>query len=160
MAQDKKHRLQQLRTIISSMQLENQEDLQHHMAQAGFKVTQATMSRDLKQLRISKVRGRNGRSVYALPREGQFVMLPSQHERDQQRWKVQFSAHLMVIHTPPGHAGMVAYDIDNLAHPYFLGTVAGDDTVLVVMDEKVDRQQALKVIRSVVKHLPEQSNLT
>ena len=59
----------------------------------------------------------------------------------------------MVVHTPPGHAGMVAYDIDNVSHPYFLGTVAGDDTVMVVMDERVTRDEAKKAITGIVPKL-------
>ena len=52
----------------------------------------------------------------------------------------------MVVHTPPGHASMVAYDVDNIKHPAFLGTVAGDDTVIVVLAEGVDREEAGMVV--------------
>ena len=128
--QDKKTRLQAIRLIVSSQALESQEDLQIELDKAGFPCTQTTLSRDLKQLRISKVRGRNGHSVYALPREGLFSPVPTREEMKKRCWKVDFSGNLMVVHTPPGHASMVAYDIDNAHHPYFLGTVAGDDTVM------------------------------
>lgn len=153
--QDKKSRLHAIRLIVNSQALESQESLQIELDKAGFPCTQTTLSRDLRQLRISKVRGRNGRSVYALPREGQFVPVPSREELDQKRWKIQFSGNLIVVHTPPGHASMVAYDIDSVAHPYFLGTVAGDDTVLVVMDETVSREDARRVLTELVPKLPE-----
>lgn len=152
--QDKKTKLQIIRMIVSSQALESQEDLQIEMDKAGFPCTQTTLSRDLKQLRISKVRGRNGKSVYALPREGHFVPVPTREEMDQKKWRIQFSGNLLVLHTPPGHAGMVAYDIDSTAHPYFLGTVAGDDTVLVVLDEQVGREEARNVICDIVPRFP------
>jgi transcriptional regulator of arginine metabolism len=59
----------------------------------------------------------------------------------------------MVVHTPPGHASMVAYDIDNAHHPYFLGTVAGDDTVIVVLQEELERDVARDAIGEIVAQL-------
>ena len=59
----------------------------------------------------------------------------------------------MVVHTPPGHASMVAYDVDNIKHPAFLGTVAGDDTVIVVLAEGVDREEAGTVVRDLFPKL-------
>lgn len=151
--QDKKTRLQAIRLIVSSQALESQEDLQIEMDKAGFPCTQTTLSRDLKQLRISKVRGRNGHSVYALPREGLFSPAPTHEEMKMSCWRLDFSGNLMVVHTPPGHASMVAYDIDNAHHPFFLGTVAGDDTVLVVLQEELDREEARVAISEIVSLL-------
>ena len=151
--QDKKTRLQAIRLIVSSQALESQEDLQIELDKAGFPCTQTTLSRDLKQLRISKVRGRNGHSVYALPREGMFSPVMTREEKDKRCWRVVFSGNLMVVHTPPGHASMVAYDIDNAGSPYFLGTIAGDDTVLVVLQEDVKREVAREAIGEIVSQL-------
>ena len=139
---DKKARLQAIRKIVSMNSLESQEDLLNELRREGFFSTQTTLSRDLKQLRISKVRVRSGLSVYALPREGQFEPVPTLAEINQTKWRLNFSGNLMVVHTPPGHASMVAYDIDNVKHPFFLGTVAGDDTVIVVLAEDADREEA------------------
>jgi transcriptional regulator of arginine metabolism len=144
--QDKKTRLQVIRMIVSSQALESQEELQIELDKAGYPCTQTTLSRDLKQLRISKVRGRNGRSVYALPREGQFVPAPTREEIDRGKWAAQISGNLLVIHTPPGHANMVAYDIDCKQHPLFLGTVAGDDTILVVLAERAEREEVRQIL--------------
>ena len=151
--QDKKKRLQTIRKIVSMNSLESQEDLLAALREEGFVSTQTTLSRDLKQLRISKVRVRNGLSVYALPREGQFVPVPTLEEINQTKWRLNFSGNLMVVHTPPGHASMVAYDIDNVKHPFFLGTVAGDDTVIVVLAEGADREAAAKIVRDIVPKL-------
>ena len=140
--QDKKKRLQTIRKIVSMNSLECQEDLLAALRAEGFVSTQTTLSRDLKQLRISKVRVRNGHSIYALPREGQFVPVPTLEEINQ-----------MVVHTPPGHASIVAYDVDNIKHPFFLGTVAGDDTVIVVLAENADKEAAGKIIKDLFPKL-------
>ena len=154
---DKKARLQTIRKIVSTNSLESQEDLLAALKEEGFVSTQTTLSRDLKQLRISKVRIRNGHSVYALPREGQFEPVPSleevKEEVNQTKWRLNFSGNLMVVHTPPGHASMVAYDVDNAKNPNFLGTVAGDDTVIVVLAEGVDREVAGKIVRDMFPKL-------
>ena len=151
--QDKKTRLQAIRLIVSSQALESQEDLQVELDKAGFPCTQTTLSRDLKQLRISKVRGRNGHSVYALPREGMFSPVLTHEEMRKSCWRVDFSGNLMVVHTPPGHASMVAYDIDNAHYPFFLGTVAGADTVLLVLQEDLERDKARVAISEIVPQL-------
>lgn len=150
---DKKTRLQTIRMIVSSQMVCSQEDLMIELDKAGFPCTQTTLSRDLKQLRISKVRGKSGHSAYALPHEGQFLVAPTREEINRKKWDVKFSGNIMVVHTPPGHASMVALEIDTTAHPFFLGSVAGDDTVLVVLDENVLREDALSVILGIVPQL-------
>jgi transcriptional regulator of arginine metabolism len=151
--QDKKARMQAIRKIVSVNSLESQEELLAALKEEGFVSTQTTLSRDLKQLRISKVRVRSGLSVYALPREGQFEPVPTLEEINQTKWRLNFSGNLMVVHTPPGHASMVAYDVDNIKHPAFLGTVAGDDTVIVVLAEGVDREEAGTIVRDLFPKL-------
>ena len=74
-------------------------------------------------------------------------------EVNQTKWRLNFSGNLMVVHTPPGHASMVAYDVDNAKNPNFLGTVAGDDTVIVVLAEGVDREVAGKIVRDLFPKL-------
>ena len=150
---DKKTRLQTIRMIVSSQMVCSQEDLMIELDKAGFPCTQTTLSRDLKQLRISKMRGKSGHSAYALPHEGQFVVAPTREELDKKKWNVKFSGNIMVVHTPPGHASMVALEKDTIAHPFFLGSVAGDDTVLVVLDENVMREDARSIILGIVPQL-------
>ena len=148
--QDKKTRLQAIRLIVSSQALESQEDLQVELDKAGFPCTQTTLSRDLKQLRISKVRGRNGHSVYALPREGMFSPVLTREEKDKRCWRVVFSGNLMVVHTPPGHASMVAYDIDNANIPVIIGTIAGDDTIMIVVEEGALRDEVREALSEII----------
>ena len=154
----KSDRIETLKMLISSNELGSQEEVLAALAQEGYVVTQATLSRDLKQLRISKVRGKSGHSAYALPHEGQFLVAPTREEQNKKRWSVRFSANIMVVHTPPGHASMVALEIDSAAHPFFLGSVAGDDTVLVVLNEEVEREDARSVILGIVPQLDNQNS--
>ncbi|MCF0196678.1 MAG: arginine repressor [Bacteroidaceae bacterium] len=150
---DTKERLQRIRQVISWKAIERQEDLMRELEKEGFPCTQSMLSRDLRQLRISKVRRKDGVSVYALPTEGQFVEVPSREERDDSLWSAQVSGNMLVLHTPPGHASMVAYDIDSAKDTCFLGTVAGDDTVLVVLAEGVSREEVAESILRIVPTL-------
>ena len=150
---DGKTRLHAIRMIVNSMQLENQEDLLVELDKAGFPCGQATLSRDLKKLRISKVRLRNGKSVYASSKDGQFFTAPNNNEINMGKWSVQFSQNLMVLRTPPGHASLVAYDVDNAHSSLILGTVAGDDTIIAVLSESARRDQVLKILRDAIPSL-------
>ena len=151
--QDKKARLQMIRTIVGNCPMENQEDLAIELEKAGFATTQTMLSRDLKQLRISKVRTRSGKSVYALPGVVYFDPVKTREELNATKWSLQFSANIAVLHTPPGHASLVAYEIDELKSDLFLGTVAGDDTVMIVMAEDVDREVVRELLVEAVPQL-------
>ena len=112
MTNDKKARLQAIRHLVATGGMQRQEQIVELLAGQGFACTQTMLSRDLKQLRISKVRTKDGRQFYVMPREGQFVTPPTKEEINAAKWYVQFSAPMAEIHTPPGHASLVAYDID------------------------------------------------
>ena len=151
MRQDKATRLEVIKMIISSQELETQEELLRALKIAGFDSTQATLSRDLRQLNISKGQTEQGHYIYMLPEQKRYQRVSDTRATVQQINKlgilsIKFSGNLAVISTPPGHAPHVAYDIDQAQLSDVLGTIAGDDTVLVVLDEKADRQQTLNVI--------------
>lgn len=151
---DKKARLQLIRMIVSNQPISSQYALLEELDKAGFISTQTTLSRDLKLLRISKVRARSGESVYVLPNDGQHMPAPqAPEELNIAKWAVMFSGNLMVVHTPPGHASMVAYDIDRARESLFLGTVAGDDTVLVVLAEGAERAEITRRIQKIIPSL-------
>jgi transcriptional regulator of arginine metabolism len=140
--------------IVSNQPISSQYALLVELDKAGFISTQTTLSRDLKLLRISKVRARSGESVYVLPNDGQHMPAPQAHEEiNLAKWAVMFSGNLMVVHTPPGHASMVAYDIDRARESLFLGTVAGDDTVLVVLAEGAERAEVTRRIQKIIPSL-------
>lgn len=151
--QDKKARLQVIRTIVGNCPIENQEELAVELEKAGFSTTQTMLSRDLKQLRISKVRTRSGKSVYALPGVVYFDPAKTREELNATKWSLQFSGNMAVLHTPPGHASLVAYEIDEMKSPLLLGTVAGDDTVMIVMAEGASREVVSEQLMETVPQL-------
>lgn len=149
MAEGKKNgRLELIKMIISSQELSTQEELQRELDIAGYPTSQATLVRDLKQLRIVKGLNKEGRNVYLMPSEQRYRTVSDTHVTVEALNKlgavsVKFSGNMAVVHTPPGHAGHVAYDIDNANIPEILGTIAGDDTVLVVLAEEADRVKVM-----------------
>ena len=121
-------RLLEQRAITSQVQLV---DL---LAGEGILATQATVSRDLEELGAVKVRMPSGDTVYAIP-EHEERPVPEDHlKRVLGEWVVEVghSGNLIVLRTPPGSAHVVASAIDRAGLPDVLGTVAGDDTLLVV----------------------------
>lgn len=126
--------------IIGQRPVSSQPQLVELLQSEGINATQATVSRDLEDLGAVKVRVPGGETVYALPElEPQRVAPHEQLRRVMGEWvaEVQVSANLVVVRTPPGCAHVVASALDRSGLPGVLGTVAGDDTMLVVADEVV-----------------------
>ncbi len=117
-----------LKEIITVRQIGTQEDLVKALKQAGFPVTQATLSRDLKELRIARVNGPDG---------AHYTLSPESEEQRLQPYlaveieTIQHNESMIVIKTLPGRAQGVAEILDSFHHPDILGTLAGDNTVLV-----------------------------
>ena len=154
----KKSRLETLRMIISSRELGNQEELLAALQQEGFKLTQATLSRDLKQLKVAKAATMNGNYVYVLPNATMYkrVSSPAQIKEMMQVpgfISIQFSGNMAVIRTKPGYASSIAYTIDVNPVNGILGTIAGDDTIFIVVAEGVERSEVMKSLSRVVPDL-------
>ena len=154
----KKSRLETLRMIISSRELGNQEEPLAALQQEGFKLTQATLSRDLKQLKVAKAATMNGNYVYVLPNATMYkrVSSPAQIKEMMQVpgfISIQFSGNMAVIRTKPGYASSIAYNIDNSEIPYILGTIAGDDTIFMVIQENIDEHDVVTALKKVVPNM-------
>lgn len=132
-----------IRRVVSSMSVRSQAELLDELADQGVSVTQATLSRDLEELRAHKVRTADGSLQYALPPEGTTVAPASGAGAEQLATRLgrlcaellvraDASANIVVLRTPPGAAQFLASAIDESVLPAVLGTIAGDDTVLVV----------------------------
>lgn len=128
-------RRQAIADIIGKASVRSQEELAALLKERGYFATQATLSRDLKALGIGKIPSGDGTSVYALP--GQAALSPA--DKDRQRLEIQaFVRHvklignLVLVHTPPGNGQGVGRALDSLGWPEHEGSVAGDDTILVV----------------------------
>lgn len=147
-------RLEVVKMIVSSQELSTQEELLRELERSGFPSTQATLSRDLRQLRIAKGLNEAGQQVYMLPEKRRYQRVSDTHMTVQKMNRlgalsVKFSGNMAVLRTPPGHAAHVAYDIDNTAIPEVLGTVAGDDTIFMVLAEDTNRQLLLNRLNAI-----------
>lgn len=143
-------RLRAIKTVIKKERIDSQEMLLARLEAEGFTVTQATLSRDLKLLKVGKVSDGRSSYYYALPgdedqRESEKSLL-----QDLARgWvSVEFSGNLAVVKTLAGHANSVAYALDRLSLPEVLGSVAGDDTILLVLREDRKREELLASLRA------------
>lgn len=128
-----------IKEIIDQNKIETQEDLAAALRSEGIEVTQATVSRDIKELMLVKVPDANGNYHYAYPKEHNMLLTPGRLERTFQDSivSIRHSDCMAVIRTLPGTAQAVAYAIDYMKWPEILGTIAGDDTVFVVLEDKV-----------------------
>ncbi len=125
--------------LLGERPVTSQADLVELLAADGVVATQATVSRDLDELGAVKVRLPGGGTVYALPEPSRDSRSPEDHlRRVLGDWVVEVahSANLVVVRTPPGSAHVVASAVDRSGLDGVLGTVAGDDTVIVVATER------------------------
>ena len=154
----KNSRLEALKMLISSMELSSQEEVLKVLEKEGFKLTQATLSRDLKQLKVAKAASMNGKYVYVLPNETMYrrVTTPRKATEMMQRSgyvSVNISGQLAIVKTRPGYASALAYDIDNSDSPYILGSIAGDDTIFIALREGATRGQVLEALSYVIPEI-------
>jgi len=134
--QQRQHRIARL---LEQHAVTSQSQLIELLAADGVVATQATVSRDLEELSAIKVRAAGGESVYAIPELPKEQRTPEDHlRRVLGDWVVEVahSHNLVVLRTPPGSAHVVGSAIDRAGMTGVIGTVAGDDTILVVASER------------------------
>ena len=154
----KNSRLEALRLIISSQQLGSQDELLAALQKEGFKLTQATLSRDLKQLKVAKAASMSGNYVYVLPNETMYKRVSTPNSiREMLKVpgfiSINFSGNMGVIKTRPGYASSIAWNIDNSDIPEIIGTIAGDDTIFIVIKEGVRHQEVSEALSDVVPNM-------
>ena len=120
-------RQEAIKEIIKDQQIETQSDLAEALKKAGFNVTQATVSRDIKEMMLIKVPDEDGRYKYSFPSENSKILTTE---------RLEDTLRSYTLHTLPGTAQAVAYALDHLSWKELLGTVGGDDTVLLIVDSK------------------------
>ncbi|MGH7741643.1 MAG: arginine repressor [Candidatus Eiseniibacteriota bacterium] len=128
-------RLTLLSELLSGKRFSSQEEIARALARGGVEVTQATLSRDLRSLGVGKRPLADGRAAYELPAPAAETLDRERQLLDLRAFvnQVRIAGNLAVVRTPPGHANGVARAIDLADFPDLVGSVAGDDTVLVVM---------------------------
>ena len=146
---NKRNRLQIISEILRSTVVGSQEELLKMLSERQCEVTQATLSRDLKLLKVAKTPLSNGAYKYIFPSNNK--PLPNSGNSNTlishgAVLSLEFSGQLGVVKTKPGYASAIAWDIDNKATEQVLGTIAGDDTILVIPREGINRDDILEML--------------
>ena len=121
--------------LVREQELATQAELAAALQEAGHDVVQTTVSRDIRELGLVKVRGGGGRLVYAAPDDARPRELAPSFRRT--ALTIESSGNLVLVTTQSGFASALAEEIDRAAHPLVLGTIAGDNTIMIVAREGV-----------------------
>ncbi len=147
----KEKRHEKIIELIGQYDIETQDELADRLREAGFQVTQATVSRDIRKLKLSKVPGRNGRQKYAL--------LTGQNHQMSEKYvgilreafvSMDSAQNILVIKTVSGMAMALATALDNIDWKEILGCVAGDDTVMCVIRTEADTAAVMEELKKIV----------
>jgi transcriptional regulator of arginine metabolism len=151
----KTDRHNQIKRSILENKMASQDELLESLRKAGFELTQATLSRDLKELRVGKVANIAKGSVYVLHEQLQQINQPGNAPSIPLNsvLSIVFAYHLCVIRTFPAFANTVATYIDKSQLVEIAGTVAGDDTILVLPREGYTQKDILRALGSVIPDL-------
>lgn len=154
----KRDRLEALKMLISSKELGSQEEVLTALKEEGYTLTQATLSRDLKQLKVAKAASMNGKYVYVLPNETMYKRitkpkLASEMLQTSGFLSINFSGNVGIIKTRPGYASSIAYNIDNSGITEIMGTIAGDDTILIVIAEGASKTEVTDGLRTIISNI-------
>ena len=133
---NRRERQRTILELVGDHQLSTQAEVAAALHSAGFDAVQTTVSRDIADLGLVKVRGESGKLVYAAPGapdSDRLARMAAEVRRD--ALAVEFSGNLVLVTTLSGFAAALAQVIDDSKHPHILGTVAGDNTIMVVARE-------------------------
>lgn len=128
----RKNRLAKIIEIISDHDVETQDELLEYLRSEGFDVTQATVSRDIRELKLIKGNSENGTYCYMMPKTMRDERLHFNSALAEAITKVDYAQNIVVLHTYAGMAQPVAIEVDKLGLSQILGCVAGDDAIIVI----------------------------
>lgn len=149
----KKNRHQKLKELVEQYEIETQEELADMLKEAGFEVTQATVSRDIRELKLTKVPTGNGRQKYT-------ILMHSDHYLSDKYIRVlqdgfvsmEVAQNILVVKTVAGMAMAVAAAIDAMKLKEIVGSIAGDDTIMMVLHNEQDAIKTKENIKNVMDH--------
>ena len=148
----KEERLNVIKQIIVNQKISSQEELLTILLNQGFELTQATLSRDLKHLKVGRIPSESG-STYVISNDFIKSSENSNSPVEMGFKSIEFSGNMAVIKTLPAYSHAVADALDKADIHEILGTVAGNDTVLVVVREDVTHNQVISAILYVLPEL-------
>jgi transcriptional regulator of arginine metabolism len=141
-----------IREIISTQEIDTQEQLVEALRNSGFNVTQATVSRDMKEMHLVKIPLDDGRYKYSLPTEQKFNPLQRLKRSLADHFvSIDYTENLVVMKCLPGTANAVTALIDSLEWPEIMGTISGDDTLLIICRTK---QESARVVEQILALVP------
>ena len=148
-------RLETIKLLISRHNFGSHEEIVNALAEQGFYITQATLSRDLKMLKVAKASRPDGRYVYVLPNEAMYRRVSESEQpvsmgEGHGLLSLRFSNNMGVIKTRNGYASALAYDIDQAKIPEILGTIAGGDTIFLVLAERASYVKVTNDLRELL----------
>lgn len=136
-----------IREIIHSREIETQDELVNALREAGYNVTQATVSRDMKELHLIKVPLDDGRYKYSIPSDQRFNPIHKLKRTLADNFvQIDFAEQLVVLKSLPGTANAIGALIDNLEWPELMGTISGDDTLLLICRSKEQSERVVSQI--------------
>ena len=138
----------EIRRLIGSRNISSQDELMKLLEKKGFELTQATLSRDLKYLKVAKMPDDREGYVYILPdqeKSVEEVELPGSGLSG--LISIDFAQGMAILRTLPGHANSIAYTIDNLDAYEIAGTIAGDDTIMLIPRDGVSRSDVINLLK-------------
>jgi len=153
----KAERTEAIRKLIRESEIHSQSDLLSRLEKEGFALTQATLSRDLKSLKVSRVSDDSGEYFYTLPEENHQNINYNDHHATLKGafLSLEFSGNMAVIKTLSGYANSLAVEIDAQQINEILGTIAGNDTIMIMLREGSNPDRVRKAIFSKMPHLKE-----
>ena len=151
------NRLAVVKELIRNNRIDNQETLLSMLKVEGFTVTQATLSRDLKMLKVGKISDGWSGYYYSLPENDLVSESEKSYIQDVRRGiiSIEFSGNFGVVKTRPGHANSVGIALGILAIPEILGTLAGDDTIFVILREGMTKEDLLESFKTRIPDIEE-----
>ena len=149
----KSSRQDEILRIVRGRDVETQEELASELRKTGYKVTQATVSRDIRELKLIKVAANGGGFKYAKP-ERHETAVSDRLTRilNDSLVNVDFSGNMIVVKTLSGSANVAAEALDNLGWEEILGTIAGDNTIFIVARDAADTAEITNRIRKLTDH--------
>ena len=149
----KSSRQDEILRIIRERDVETQEELAAELRETGYKVTQATVSRDIRELKLIKVAANGGGFKYAKP-ERHETAVSDRLTRilNDSLVNVDYSGNMIVVKTLSGSANVAAEALDNLGWEEILGTIAGDNTIFILARNETDTAEITNRIRKLTDH--------
>ena len=148
----KKERHELILKLITEKEIDNQQDLSNALKKSGIEVTQATISRDINDLKLIKINGTAKKYRYSLPFSQAIISHESAEILSKLVISVVTTSNFIVIKTLDGSANTAANIIDDATFVNVLGTIAGDNTILIVLNTKQDAEVVCQKIKELIKN--------